>query len=529
VGMFPWMKIRKKTEPELPYEPPIHLGNKSNGEFFHEQTPLERKMRAEILRRGEENARHLGMERREFMASTMGMATSLAVLNMASGCGDDAGHTDGNGNDGGYLVPKDAEVDCSLSNELVSGDEFIMDLQTHEIEDKENWLEDHPGGMYGGPGFASFIVFYDCEFGKDPACIGETAYVENIFLNADTTVAVLSGFPSNICDDAELCNALVSNQFMVEQRNKINDAAGSQRMVQHVQVAPNDNWPKQAEMMRRIREDHGNHGWKCYPPWGPNGGWRMDDPEVAYPFYDLARELGNPLICAHKGFPLQGFNRANSDPADVGPAAVANPDITFVIYHSAFETGQGTGAYDPDTATPLGVDRLVRTIKEHDLKGKNVYAELGSAWALSQTPNMAMHLIGKLVEALGEDNVVFGSECLWMGSPQPQIERLRTLTISEEFQTMYGYPEMTDSLRRKIMGLNAAKIYGIDPTATRCKLDTGKLAQLKRTMDGELGKRRWAFMPQQGPSTRREFMNLQRLRHPVERDFGSRRGPFGRT
>jgi hypothetical protein len=54
---LPWLKLRKKTAPELPYEPPIFLGNKSNGEFFHEQTPQERKIRAEILRRCDDSAR----------------------------------------------------------------------------------------------------------------------------------------------------------------------------------------------------------------------------------------------------------------------------------------------------------------------------------------------------------------------------------------------------------------------------------------------------------------------------------------
>lgn len=82
-----WLK-RKKTAPDLPLEPPIRLGNMSNGEFFHESTPREQKIRHEILRQADENARRLGMDRREFLASAMGMCTSLSVLNLASGCSD---------------------------------------------------------------------------------------------------------------------------------------------------------------------------------------------------------------------------------------------------------------------------------------------------------------------------------------------------------------------------------------------------------------------------------------------------------
>src|SRR6185436_6240956 len=80
----PWLKLRKKTDQELPLQPPIRLGNFSNGEFFHEQTPLERKIHREILIRADEKARRLAMDRRDFLASAMGMATSLSVLNMAA-------------------------------------------------------------------------------------------------------------------------------------------------------------------------------------------------------------------------------------------------------------------------------------------------------------------------------------------------------------------------------------------------------------------------------------------------------------
>src|SRR5580698_3899710 len=83
---FPWLKLRKKTEPELPLEPPIWFGNQSNGEYFRHQTPQEAKMRAEILRRAEKEAPRHGMDRREFLASSMGVAVTLTVIN-EMGCG----------------------------------------------------------------------------------------------------------------------------------------------------------------------------------------------------------------------------------------------------------------------------------------------------------------------------------------------------------------------------------------------------------------------------------------------------------
>lgn len=59
---MPWLKLRKKTDPELPLEPPIWFGNRSNGEFFHPQTRREAQMREEIMRRADKEARRHGMD-----------------------------------------------------------------------------------------------------------------------------------------------------------------------------------------------------------------------------------------------------------------------------------------------------------------------------------------------------------------------------------------------------------------------------------------------------------------------------------
>lgn len=125
---------------------------------------------------------------------------------------------------------------------------------------------------------------------------------------------------------------------------------------------------------------------------------------------------------------------------------------------------------------------------------------------------MAQHYIGKLLKYLGEDNIVWGSECVWFGSPQEQIEMFRTFCISEEFQDRFGYPALTPEIKRKIFGLNAATLYGIDPTETRNAIDTSMLARVRQDLDGELGGRRWAFNLPNGPRTRREFMQLLKLR-----------------
>ncbi len=511
---FPWLSNRRKTAPELPLEPPIVLGDKSNGEFYHRQTAAEARLRAAILGDSAQHARRLGVDRREFLASAAGMAASLWAINLASGCGG--------GGSGGYAVPPPGSIDCDQAGGLLAGDEFILDLQTHHVEDEEIWRTRHPDQNFGTVNsLAQFLTFYNCNSTGDERwkCVGPATYLEQIFLNSDTSVAVLSGLPSPMCDDGTLCTNVNSNEGMAYWRDFFNEhAGGSQRVVQHCQVAPNDRWDLQSEMMQQVRENLGNHGWKCYPPWGPNGqGWWLDDEAISVPFIERARELGEPLICAHKGFPLPGFDHEHTDPKDVGPIAARYPDVNFVIYHSAYLSNHIEGPYDPLNPGPA-VDRLVQTVDQHRLKGKNVYAELGSAWALAMGNAVgAQHLIGKLLKYVGEDNVLWGSECVWFGSPQRQIEAFRRLTISEEFQERYGYPALTPERKAKIFGLNGAKLYGIDPEAKRCEIASNPLTVAKARLDGELGARRWAFQEPFGPTSRREFLALQRWRRHINR------------
>ena len=146
MSKFPWLKLRKKTDPELPLEPPIWLGNQSNGEYFHPQSPREAAMRKEILRRADEQSRYLGIDRRDFLVSSMGMFTTMAVINQM-GCsssesdgagaggagGGGGGGAGGSGGGAPYVIPPEADCDPGMEAYL-KGDEFIMDLQTHHLD-----------------------------------------------------------------------------------------------------------------------------------------------------------------------------------------------------------------------------------------------------------------------------------------------------------------------------------------------------------------------------------------------------------
>jgi hypothetical protein len=94
---------------------------------------------------------------------------------------------------------------------------------------------------------------------------------------------------------------------------------------------------------------------------------------------------------------------------------------------------------------------------------KNTYAEIGTTWASSVVtfPTVAAHIMGQLMKFMGSERIVFGSDSVWYGSPQWQIDALWRFQIPEVMREKYGYPELAPDAKRKILGLNSAKLYGI--------------------------------------------------------------------
>jgi hypothetical protein len=87
---------------------------------------------------------------------------------------------------------------------------------------------------------------------------------------------------------------------------------------------------------------------------------------------------------------------------------------------------------------------------------------LGSTWFnLAKDLDSAAHVLGKLLNHLGPERILWGTDSIWYGSPQGQIDAFRTFAISEEYQERYGYPALTDEAKALILGGNAARLYGL--------------------------------------------------------------------
>jgi predicted TIM-barrel fold metal-dependent hydrolase len=199
--------------------------------------------------------------------------------------------------------------------------------------------------------------------------------------------------------------------------------------------------------------------WKTYTH-APDR-YRLDD-ERGDALLAQAVALGRPILAVHKG--LAGEATAAS-PADVGPAAAAHPDATIVVYHSGWELAAPEGPFAADAPAEQlrGVDRLLASLRDAGIgPGGNVYAELGSTWFnLSRDLDSAGHVLGKLLTHLGPERILWGTDSIWYGSPQGQIDAFRAFEITPEAQERYGYPALTPDMKDLILGGNAARLYGV--------------------------------------------------------------------
>ncbi|HTV17162.1 MAG TPA: amidohydrolase family protein, partial [Polyangiaceae bacterium] len=347
------------------------------------------------------------------------------------------------------------------------------------------------------------IVAFDASNPPEDA----TNFIKQIFVQSETTVACITGVPAVRQLGAP---AVQANR----QLHEIMERLGGPRLIFHANTDP-ENGPAELDYMAEIAADYDVAAWKTYPHRTAS---RMDSDAIGLPFIERARSLGVSLIASHRGISNGGGYDSAGSPADVVRAAKAFSDVNFLIYHSGWEQGNDENhPYDPANPNPLGVDRLIRALEETGIgPGGNVYGELGSTWFnIMGQPAQAAHVLGKLLLHLGPDRVVWGTDCVFNGIPQTQIEAFRAFQIPEAMQAEFGYPAITPEVRAKIFGLNGAAVYGVDPSATRYAVADDDVDRLRSAY---LFDRRLVPVPDprwyEGPRTRSAyFAHVAREEH----------------
>ncbi|MCE2897635.1 MAG: amidohydrolase family protein [Betaproteobacteria bacterium] len=445
---------------EVAFRSPVPTQMVSNGEYNPlPQTEQQRQVEGLIKEMADVQAKRHGMDRRTFLATSAGMATAFAAMNKVFGPVFDVADAEAH----------DMEMSAYRAGQLAN--QFIFDDQTHFIRD-----DFKQEGLVGLTKWAVGAKV-NSRINEAPMTLARYKmdnYLKEIFLDSDTKVSLLSGAPF---DDPSWW--LISNDAIQNACRAVNKLAGGTRMVGHSVITPK--YPNWMDEVDRAIDQLKPVSWKSYTigdPFGPSKyAWRLDDEKLMYPFYEKAVKSGINTICIHKGLMPRDYEKAfagtweSATVNDLGKAAKDWPQMNFVIYHAAMRPwladapDKEMAQFEKDGYIQWATD-LARIPEKFGVN--NVYAEIGTTFASTcvTNPRFCAAFMGQLVNLMGAERVVWGTDSVWYGSPQWQIEALRRLEIPDDIMkkmkwtTRLGGPN--SEVKQKIFGLNSAHLYNLD-------------------------------------------------------------------
>jgi predicted TIM-barrel fold metal-dependent hydrolase len=458
---------------------PIPTQSVSSDEFMPApQTAKQREFEARIKEYGAELARRQGMSRRAFFRTAAGMAAAFVAMNDTYGPLYDASRAEA------------AAPEMAAERAKALSKQFIMDMHTHFLRDDTKIM--------------TFVRIREAvgKAGWNPDLVGKPQaiedlkfpnYIKEIFVDSDTKVACISGAPSDVPEDWFL-----TNEMKAEARARINKEAGTRRMLAHAIFTPGQ--PGWLEQVDRVIAELKPDSFKGYTI-GDNTHkdlskypWHMDDEKLVYPFYEKCLQAGIVNICVHKGLFAPSVAEKfphlleYSDVRDVGKAAKDWPQLNFIIYHSGYRFIGGAKPEDAwaqfeQTGRVEWVNDLAEIPERYGVT--NVYGDLGQIFAQSTMahPRLCAAMMGILIRGLGADHVCWGTDAIWTGSPQWQIEALRRLEIPEDMQKQYGFQPLGEAdgpVKAAIFGGNNARLYKY-PLHQKSELSRDRFAQLRET------------------------------------------------
>jgi predicted TIM-barrel fold metal-dependent hydrolase len=448
-------------------EVPIPTRLVSNEEFPPlPQTPQQREVENRILAAADHTAPRLGLSRREFLRTSGGMAASFIAMNAVFG------HF--------FRVSEVEAAEPAAAREMSGEPFFVFDVQLHYVGaayDPTNAEAQRKGAVSKGVllGLRGRAKKMNPQLASDSGTLADLSwqnFVKEVFLDSETAIGLISTPPGPYPQEA-----VVPPAEMTHIRDEINRLTQSRRMLAHGLVTPQlgktdlDFMAMQAEALKV-------DAWKCYTGSCPKGfehGWFMDDEKIAYPMLEKARQLGIKRVCVHKGLPL-GTVEDYNHPRDLVNAAKDFPDINFFVYHSGL---LGPRAPQPSGEIPWTTEFC--EMKKAHPEITNVYMELGSTFGqlVTLNPTACAHLLGQIIDAFGSDHVLWGTDSIWYGTPQWQIEAMRRFEIPAALTDKHGYAPLTRSVKEQIFGMNAARLFEVDVDAKRNELPRDYLSRIK--------------------------------------------------
>jgi predicted TIM-barrel fold metal-dependent hydrolase len=446
---------------KVAFESPVPTQIITNCEFNPlPQTEKQRRVEARLKELAEANGRRLGLDRRSFLRTTCGMAAAFLAMNEVFGKVFDVNEAEA------------AEPAVGASRANAMSRQFVFDDQLHFVRDDYNWEGITDLAKYAA---AHWVP----QLRQEPVGMGLDRYkfenfLKEVYLDSDTRVGLLSGAPFDVPD-----RWFLTNDQIKQAADTVNAIAGTRRLLYHSLITPKQ--PGWLEEVDRCIEAVRPTSWKGYTigdPLSPTTTkypWRLDDEKEVYPFYERAVKAGITTVCIHKGLLPADYERSMpgvwryATVDDLPKAAKDWPQIKFVMYHSALrmflEDPQNELDHFERTGYIHWVSDLAAIPEKYGVN--NVYCDLGTCFAVSATanPRFCAAMMGTLIKGLGHEHVFWGTDSVWYGSPQWQIEAFRRLEIPEDMQRKYGFAPLGPAdgpVKSDILGYNGVRHYRLD-------------------------------------------------------------------
>lgn len=314
-------------------------------------------------------------------------------------------------------------------------DIFVVDGHIHLWDaSPENWRNQYGEGW--------IRCFYDYHTGLSPEdCVwpfekyckyGEDTLIDDLFFKGYVDIGIFN---------STYLYEFYKNGFNTHEQNNVLKEKYPERFILCGSFDPRDE-EAGLDSFQQMVESYPIQGLKLYTAeWrGSSKGWRLNDP-WAYRYFELCEKLGVKNLHVHKGPTIYPLSRDAFDVHDVDYAATDFPNLNFIVEH-------------------VGLPRL-EDFCWIATQEKNVYAGTSVAMAfIHARPRYFGDIIANLLFWLDEDRILFGSDyALW--HPKWLIEKFLAFKLPEDIEKEYGV-ELTLDVKRKILGENAARLYGID-------------------------------------------------------------------
>ncbi len=402
----------------------------------------------------EKYGKRLGLSRREFLSGACGSAVVFMAMNSVFG------------NFFSVDVSEAADLASAQQRQQGLSGQFIFDVQTHFVSPEyssQDILRLRKRARKWNPELQGEKVDLDK--------IKYDNFYREVFEISDTKVAVLTSAPS---DDPK--KWFIPNSQIAKARETVNQRAGKKILYSHAVFTPGQpNWMEEVDhAISEFKPD----AWKGYTVGSPLENsrypWRLDDEKLVYPAYEKMVKAGINNVCIHKGL-LPAMYKVKMPKSweygkvdDLTKAAKDWPQLNFIIYHSALKSGEEPSRREIREFEKSGYIPWITELAGIPEKAgvSNVYAELGSTFGMTviSAPKYCAGILGTLIKGFGADHVLWGTDSVWYGSPQWQIEAFRRFEIPDDLQKKFGFSALglaDGRVKSMIFGETAAKLLNV--------------------------------------------------------------------